>query len=57
MNGFNEAQQFKTYLVESKKFPGKVAKAKLGRAWQIQGSHKVLTNSQMDQLFILKGEV
>ena len=57
MNGFNKAEQFKTYLVESKKIPGKFAVAKLGRAWQIQGSHKVLTANQMNQLFILKSEI
>lgn len=57
MKDFNEAEQFKSYWVESKKFPGKLVVANLGRAWQLQGSRKVLNSDQMGQLFILKGEV
>ena len=57
MSSFENAQQFKSYWVESKLFPGKLAVVNFGTGWQLQGSFKTLTAEQMSKLFILKTEV
>lgn len=53
MNGFNRAEKFNTYLLESIKKPGLYAVVKYGTVWQFKGSVKTYTTNQTKEHFIL----